>query len=80
MIVTKLDTHGIKRHTEKTADRDSPATWLNLLEYINMDQFVWDHFQEQIKQTAADYLPSEVQAVPAFMDVYSTVELAATAG
>jgi hypothetical protein len=29
---------------KKQTSTDFPATWLNLLKYIDMDDFVWDHF------------------------------------
>jgi hypothetical protein len=65
---------------KKQTFTDFPATWLNLLKYIHIDDYIWDRFQNQTKRTAADYLPSEVQAVPAFIDVDSIVVLAAMAG
>jgi hypothetical protein len=70
----------IFRKRKKQTTADLPATWLNLLKYIGMDDFVWNRFQEQTKRTAADYLPSEIQAVPAFIDIDSIVLLAAMAG
>jgi hypothetical protein len=70
---------GLWKHKKRTST-DSPATWLNLLKYIDMDDFVWDHFKMHTKRTAADYLPSEVQAVPAFIDVDTIVVLAAITG
>jgi hypothetical protein len=63
-----------------TRDRYYPATWLHLLEHISMKKFVWQHLQDRTRSTAADYLPSEVQAVPAYVDVDTIIALAATAG
>lgn len=57
-----------------------PATWLHILAIVGMDGFVLNNFADRTKRVAADFLPSEVQAVPAYMDIDTIVVLAATAG
>lgn len=61
-------------------DQYRPATWLHLLIHNGMNQFVWEDFAMETRLTPADYLPSEIQAVPAYMDIDTIVVLAAAAG
>ncbi|KAH7400500.1 hypothetical protein BKA64DRAFT_671972 [Cadophora sp. MPI-SDFR-AT-0126] len=56
------------------------ATWLQFLTSLELGEFIWEHFQGNTKATLADYLPSEIQAVPAFASIGSIIVLAAVAG
>jgi hypothetical protein len=72
------------------------ASWLHLLEYVNIDNFIWKKFEKQARpastdyslsedqavtrSTLADYLPAEVQVVPAYIDIDTIVALSAIAG
>ena len=54
-----------------------PATWVNLLELLNLHSL---HLHLKREPCGADYLPSEVQAVPAYASVECLLFLSAAAG
>jgi len=56
-----------------------PASWLRLFTHLGVEQLVWDNVKKT-SPTSADYLPSDVQAAPAYMDIDTIVVLAAAAG
>lgn len=54
-----------------------PATWVNLLELLNLHS-LHQHLRREV--CSADYLPSELQAVPAYASVECLLFLSAAAG
>ncbi|KAJ9130715.1 hypothetical protein NKR23_g12071 [Pleurostoma richardsiae] len=58
------------------------ATWLDLLEVVGLGDFYLHEKGENVKHlpTTADYLPGDLLAVPAYLDVGLIVALTATAG
>ncbi|KAM0804877.1 hypothetical protein BDR22DRAFT_959947 [Usnea florida] len=59
-----------------------PATWFRLLKGLRLDELLYEYSKGDYDTTSylADYLPSDVQAVPARMDINTIVVLAAAAG
>ena len=55
----------------------SAATWLNFLQEINLEDLALSGKDENIAETAADYLPSDLIAVPAYGEVGLIVAMAA---
>ncbi|KAK5656104.1 hypothetical protein OQA88_5243 [Cercophora sp. LCS_1] len=66
--------------SSKPERNDYPASWLQFLASIGLGGFIWEHFRDSAEATQADFLPSEVQAVLAFIEVGCIVALAAVAG
>ncbi|KAH7174333.1 uncharacterized protein B0J16DRAFT_388151 [Fusarium flagelliforme] len=57
----------------KGEDEYFPATWLALLSHLSLDKTkLWD----QVKITGADFIPSELSAVPAYGSIIFVVTLA----
>ena len=65
---------------DQSSDGTSAATWLNFLQEINLEDLAPSGNDENIKKTAADYLPSDFLAVPAYGEVGFIVAMAAAAG
>ncbi|KAH8743659.1 hypothetical protein BGZ57DRAFT_979993 [Hyaloscypha finlandica] len=63
----------IKRHTEPPA-----ATWLRLLRHVGLHDK--DFGKDEFEITAADYLPDDIPAVPAYADLGFIVAVTAAAG
>ena len=66
--------------TDQPPHGTSAATWLNFLQEINLDDLAFSGRDQNIAETAADYLPSDFIAVPAYGEVGFIVAMAAAAG
>ena len=66
--------------TDQSPNCTSAATWLNFLKKINLEDLVPSGKDENVAKTAADYLPSDLLAVPAYGEVGLIVAMAAAAG
>ena len=66
--------------TDQSPNGTSAATWLNFLKEINLEDLVPSGKDENVANTAADYIPSDLLAVPAYGEVGLTVAMAAAAG
>ena len=66
--------------TDQSPNGTSAATWLNFLQEINLEDLAPSGKDENIRETAADYLPSDLIAVPAYGEVGVIVAMAAAAG
>ena len=56
------ESHAQKKERQDETAANFLATWMNLLKYTTMDQFVRDEFWNQTKQTAADYSVSPIRS------------------
>ena len=66
--------------TDQSSNATSAATWLNFLQEINLEDLALSGKDANIAETAADYLPSDFLAVPAYGEVGFIVAMAAAAG
>ena len=66
--------------TDRSSHATSAATWLNFLQEITLEDLARSGKDEDIAETAADYLPSDLLAVPAYGEVGFIVAMAAAAG
>ena len=66
--------------TDRSSNATSAATWLNFLQEINLEDLALSGKDKDIAETAADYLPSDLLAVPAYGEVGFIVAMAAAAG
>ena len=66
--------------TDRSPHGKSAATWLNFLQEINLDDLAFSDGDQNNAETAADYLPSDFLAVPAYGEVGFIVAMAAAAG
>lgn len=66
--------------TNQSFNGTSAATWLPFLEEIELESVALFGRDENIAETAADYLPSDFLAVPAYGEVGFIVAMAAAAG
>ncbi|KAI9158063.1 Peptidase M17 domain-containing protein [Paramyrothecium foliicola] len=64
--------------SDNSAENSSAATWLAFLEEVGLQNLKTD--TNTLKHTAADYLPDDLQAVPAYGEVGCIVAMAAAAG
>ncbi|KAK7757651.1 hypothetical protein SLS62_000027 [Diatrype stigma] len=60
------------------AAQPSRAKWLVHLDELNLEKFIFE--KSDVEHNAADYLPSDLQAVPAYSEVGCAVALAAASG
>ena len=66
--------------TDQSSNSTSAATWLRFLQELNLEDLALSGEDENIAETAADYLPSDSLAVPAYGEVGFIVSMAAAAG
>lgn len=66
--------------TDQFSNGASAATWLSFLQEINLEDLAPSGTDENVMKTAADYLPSDFLAVPAYGEVGLIVAMAAAAG
>ena len=75
----KVSSAGIDKSISR---RYFPATWFRLFKGLRLDEKLYDSFKDDYSTAPylADYLPSDVQAVPTRIDINLIVALAAAAG
>ena len=66
--------------TDHSPNGTSAATWFNFLQEINLSDLAPSDNDGNIRETAADYLPSDLVAVPAYCEIGFIVATAAAAG
>ena len=66
--------------TDQSSSATSAATWLSFLQELNLEDLAPSGNDENVAKTAADYLPSDCLAVPAYSEVGLIVAMAAAAG